>query len=154
MTFKGTLISVRDMKKSKRFYRDLLGLDVTGDFGANVSLDSGIYLQTEETWKSFIGASDIGLPDNACELYFETEDIDSFAKRLEKADVPLLHGLLTHPWGQRVIRFYDPDGHIIEVGEKLESVVLGYLRSGLSPEETAQKMDVPLSFVMSSLGPR
>ena len=50
MKYTGTLIAVTDMEKSKAFYRDVLGLAVTADFGANVTLEGGVVLQTMETW--------------------------------------------------------------------------------------------------------
>ena len=31
-------------------------------------------------------------------------------------DVQYVNKLMTHSWGQRVVRFYDPDGNLIEVG--------------------------------------
>ncbi|MBQ8137428.1 MAG: glyoxalase, partial [Clostridia bacterium] len=62
-----------------------------------------------------------------------------------------VHPPVTHRWGQRVVRFYDPDGHIIEVGEKMDAVVRRFVRQGLSMEETAARMDVPLEFVQKSL---
>ena len=46
MKYAGTLIAVKDMEISKRFYHDVLGLNVAADFGANVMLDGGIFLQT------------------------------------------------------------------------------------------------------------
>ena len=54
MKFQGTLIAVTDMERSKQLYHDVLGLNVTADFGANVTLDGGIFLQTIESWKEFI----------------------------------------------------------------------------------------------------
>jgi len=51
--------------------------------------------------------------------------------------------LMEHDWGQRVIRIYDPDGHIIEVGESLDYVAKRYLKSGMSVEETALKTQLP-----------
>ena len=59
------------------------------------------------------------LKSNSGELYFETEDMDAFYKHLESFDILYVHKLHEHPWGQRVVRFYDPDGHIIEAAEKL-----------------------------------
>lgn len=46
MKYCSTLIVVTDMERSKQFYRDLLGLEVLLDFGANVTLTGGIALQT------------------------------------------------------------------------------------------------------------
>lgn len=36
------------------------------------------------------------------------------------ADMKLLHDLHDEPWGQRTIRFFDPDDHLIEAGESLK----------------------------------
>ena len=151
MKYTGTLIAVRDMAASRQFYHDVLGLDVVADFGANVALTGGLVLQTLETWRSFIHTDDVTLKNNAGELYFETEDIDTFCKHLKSFDIRYVHELHEHPWGQRVIRFYDPDGHIIEVAEKLDAVIAHFVAQGLSPEETATRMDIPLDFVVSSL---
>ncbi|MEW9121058.1 MAG: hypothetical protein AB2421_00005 [Thermotaleaceae bacterium] len=53
--------------------------------------------------------------------------------------------------GQRVIRFYDPDMHIIEVGESMETVVKGFIKQGLSIEETAERTQHPIEFVKRCL---
>ena len=126
-------------------------LDVVADFGANVTLTGGVVLQTLEIWQSFIHTDDVTLKNNAGELYFETEDMDTFARHLESFDISYVHKLHEHAWGQRVIRFYDLDGHIIETAEKLDTVIARFDAQGLSPEETADRMDIPLDFVVSSL---
>ena len=48
-------------------------------------------------------------------------------------------------------RFYDPDKHIIEVGENMKVVCRRFLDSGMTPEQTAKRMDVPLKFVDSCM---
>ena len=151
MKLAGTLIAVKDMDRSKRFYHDVLGLDVVTDFGSNVTLDGGVVLQTLDTWKSFIRTDHVVLPNNAGELYFEADDIDGFRGHLESFEINFVHPLFEHPWGQRVIRFYDPDGHVIEVGERMDAVILRFMKQGLSAEETATRMDVPLDFVHARL---
>ncbi len=154
MKYTSTLIAVGDMDRSKRFYREVMGLSVAADFGANVTLEGGITLQMLDTWKSFIGSERVVLPNNACELYFEEEDVDAFCARLKGFDISYVHGLLEHRWGQRVVRFYDPDGHVIEVGEKMSAVVRRFAESGLSPERTAERMDVPLDYVLACIEKR
>jgi catechol 2,3-dioxygenase-like lactoylglutathione lyase family enzyme len=149
MRLTSTLIAVEDMERSKRFYHDVLGMGVVADFGANVTLDGGLVLQTSDTWKSFIRTDDVVLPNNAGELYFEEGDLDAFCDRLKTFDVRYVHPLFEHRWGQRVVRFYDPDGHIIEVAEKLEAVVSRFMGQGLSAEETADRMDIPVDFVLA-----
>ena len=151
MKYTSTLIAVKDMDISKQFYHNVLGLNVVANFGANVTLDGGIVLQTLDTWKSFIRMYNVTLPNNAGELYFKEDDMDAFCNHLKSFDICYVHELYEHRWGQRVIRFYDPDKHIIEVGEKLDAVVLRFIEQGLSPEQTAVRMDIPLDFVLSCL---
>jgi len=153
MKYMGTLIAVKDMEKSKKFYRDVLELGVTQDFGANVSLTGGIFLQTADTWKNFIRKQDneIIFGSNAAELYFEEDDIDLFIKKLGSLNVSYVHPLIEHSWGQRAVRFYDPDNHIIEVGENMVMVVKRFIKSGLSVEETAKRMDVGVDYIKSCL---
>jgi hypothetical protein len=127
-----------------------MGLDVEADLGANATLTGGISLQTVDTWKMFIQKNEceIIFGNNACELYFEVEDIDAFCKLLAKrCDTHYVHPLHEHPWGQRVVRFYDPDSHIIEVGEDITIVVKRFINSGLSIAETATRMGVPTVYV-------
>ena len=58
---------------------------------------------------------------------------------------------LIHIWGQRVVRFYDPDRHIIEVGENMKAVCWRFLDSGMTPDQVAVRMDVPVKFVNACL---
>lgn len=153
MKYLGTLIAVKDMEKSKSFYDDVLGLKVINDFGANVVLSCGIFLQTADTWKNFIRKQEdeIIFNNNAIEIYFEEDNIDLFVSKLESLDISYVHPLVEHEWGQRAVRFYDPDNHIIEVGESIVMVVKRFLKSGLSVEETAKRMDVSVDYIKSCL---
>lgn len=154
MKFTSTLIAVSELEKSKKFYQDVLGLDIIADFGANVTLTGGVVLQTLETWKKFINKDEeqILFINNSMELYFEEDDMDKFIEKLnEFKDIVFVHELIEHSWGQRVVRFYDPDMHIIEVGENISMVVKRFIQSGLSIEETAVRMDVSVEFINSCL---
>ena len=152
MKYAGTLIAVKDMETSKRFYHDVLGLEVAADFGANVMLDGGIFLQTLDTWERLIRTDNVMLRNNAGEIYFEEEDIEAFSEHLKSFEINYVHELFEHPWGQRVVRFYDPDGHIIEVGEMLKAVIERFLKSGMTREEAAERMDVPVEYVRNVMG--
>ncbi|WBW95762.1 VOC family protein [Oceanirhabdus sp. W0125-5] len=154
MKFLNPMIVVSNMEKSKRFYYEVLGLEVIVDFGANVTLTGGIALQTKDTWSTFIHKDDneIAFGGNASELYFEEDDFDGFIKKLnDTKDLNYVHGVVEHSWGQRVIRFYDPNKHIIEVGENMVMVVRRFLNDGLSIEETAARMDVSVDYVKSCI---
>lgn len=152
MQYSGVLIAVRDMERAKHFYEGLLGLEVTEDFGANVTMSDCISLQTLDTWVDFIEKNhrDVICGHNAGEFYFETKDMNALLKKLEDwPDLAYVHPLKEHSWGQRTVRFYDPDRNIIEVGEDMNAVVRRFLDSGMSEEETAVRMDVSLAYVQA-----
>lgn len=154
MKFSSPLIVVSNMEKAKQFYYEVLGLEVVVDFGANVILTGRIALQTKDTWSTFIHKQDseIVYGGNVAELYFEEDDFDGFIQKMNDiADINYVHPMVEHSWGQRVVRFYDTDKHIIEVGENMIMVVRRFLNSGLSIEETAIRMNVPVDYVKSCL---
>ena len=117
MKLKNVLIVVKDIEKSRQFYHDLFGLELILDNDGNMILTEGLVLQEEKYWKEFLGR-DIIPENNSCELYFEEADIEGFIEKLEQyyPEVLYVNRLMTHSWGQKVIRFYDPDGNLIEVG--------------------------------------
>ncbi len=117
MRLKNILIVVKDIEKSKQFYHDLFGLEVVLDNDGNMILTEGLVLQDEKIWKDFLGREIIP-QNNSCELYFEERDIEAFVEKLEELypSVNYVNKLITHSWGQKVVRFYDPDGNLIEVG--------------------------------------
>ena len=149
MKFKKAMLIVKDIDVSSKFYKDVLGLRVVCDFGDNKTLTGGLVLQTMDSYKELSGLEDISFKSNSFEIYFEEDDFDAFVKKLEKMDISYVHQLIEHSWGQKVIRFYDPDMHIIEVGENIKAVCLRFLNSVMSKEEVAKRMDVPLKFVES-----
>ena len=117
MKLKNILIVVKDIEKSRKFYHDLFGIDLVLDNEGNMILTEGLVLQDEKIWKTFLDR-DIVPKSNSCELYFEEQDIESFVRKLERLypTIEYVNKLMTHSWGQRVIRFYDLDGNLIEVG--------------------------------------
>lgn len=147
MKFKSPMIVVKDMDKSVEFYKNVLGLSIISDYGANKVLTGGISLQTLETYKDFIGTDDIKFGTNNFEIYFEEDDFGQFCEKLSQFNIRYVHPVKEHSWGQRVVRFYDLDMNIIEVGETLKSVCKRFLDQGLSPEEIAVRMDVKQSYV-------
>ena len=115
MKMKNPMLVVADIDKSVEFYKKVFGLHVIMDFGANKTLTGGLALQTVETYKDFIGKRDISFGGNNFEIYFEEDNFDEFADKLKECDIEYVHPIVEHSWGQRVVRFYDPDKHIIEV---------------------------------------
>ena len=117
MKLKNFLIVVNDIEKSGQFYHNLFGLEMITDNDGNTILTDGLVLQEKKYWKEFLG-KEIIPKNNACELYFEEANMEGFIEKLERyyPEVQYVNKLMTHSWGQRVIRFYDLDGNLIEVG--------------------------------------
>ncbi len=117
MKLRNILIVVKDIEKSKKFYHDLFGMDMILDNDGNMILTEGLVLQDEKIWSGFLG-KEIVPNSNSCELYFEEPDIEGFVEKLERLypSVEYVNRLMTHAWGQKVVRFYDLDGNLIEVG--------------------------------------
>jgi catechol 2,3-dioxygenase-like lactoylglutathione lyase family enzyme len=154
MRFICTLIVVNNIRTSRDFYENVLNQKVQFDFGENVSFESGFAIHLKSHFSNLISISenDILKKSNNFELYFEEEDMDSFLQKLEEiSSIEYVHGLKEQPWGQRVIRFYDPDKHIVEVGEPMESVVKRFLSKGLSIEETSKRTLMPEEFIRQCL---
>ncbi|MGN0496868.1 MAG: VOC family protein [Lachnospiraceae bacterium] len=117
MKLKNVLIVVKDMEKSISFYKELFGLEVVLNNEGNVIMTEGLVLQDIKYWKQFL-KQDCIPRNNMSELYFEERDIEAFKEKLDNYPQPIeyVNPLMTHSWGQKVIRFYDPDGNLIEVG--------------------------------------
>ena len=114
---KNVLIVVRDIERSRRFYQEMFGLEMLEDHDGNMILTGGLALQEAKIWREFL-RREIIPENNSCELYFEEPDLAAFVQRLEQRypETKYVNRLMTHSWGQQVIRFYDPDGNLIEVG--------------------------------------
>ena len=117
MKLKNILLVVNDIEQSRKFYHDLFGLEMVLDNDGNMILTEGLVLQDAKIWQEFLGEEVI--PKNhSCELYFEETNIEAFIEKLESLypSIQYVNRLMTHSWGQKVIRFYDLDGNLIEVG--------------------------------------
>lgn len=154
MKFSGCLYVVEDAERTKAFYKELFGIRVIQDFGANFTMTGGISFQTKDSWMKFIHkeASEIRFGGNDAEIYFETEDIESFMKKCENhPDIVFVHEFQEHDWGQKAVRFYDPDYHIIEVAEAMDELVKRLKGEGLSIEEISDKTMLSVKMIQRIL---
>lgn len=154
MKFEAPMLVVNDINLSRKFYCDIFKVDVISDFGANITFTGGFSLQTRESWKEFIHMKDedIVYHGNDMELYFEEDDMDTFLAHLNTFhDIKYVHEVQEHAWGQRVVRFYDPDFHILEVGESMEVVCQRFLKQGMSVEDVQKKTMYSIEFVRNCI---
>lgn len=148
--FQAPLIAVNDVGRSKRFYCGLFGQRVVSDFGQDLTFSGGFAIQEKFAWLTGVAVDSVRNRAHNMELYFETDGLDAFMQRLGAWPDPveLLHPPCKYDWLQRVVRFYDPDGHIVEVGEAMEAVIRCCLAEGHTAEETAALTQHPLEFVL------
>jgi catechol 2,3-dioxygenase-like lactoylglutathione lyase family enzyme len=151
--FHSIVLFVKDIERSKKFYTETMGQEIEYDFGNNVSLKSGIAL-----WKmlpdhviSKSGKHSKTNATKAFEVYFETSNLEIIQELIAKNHLEILHDLMEEPWGQRTIRFYDPDNNLIEVGETMEKFVGRMAVLGMSLEQISAKTTIPLVIVKKLL---
>jgi catechol 2,3-dioxygenase-like lactoylglutathione lyase family enzyme len=135
--FVNTIVFVKDIPASTQFYSRVLGLKIMNSyetivwFENNFTIhDAGALYKTIYKKESPSASAPQG-KDNV-DIYFECTDLKAVYNRLREHNVEFIHGIEKQAWGQTVIRFYDPDRHIIEIGEPFrvdfngEKPVIGY----------------------------
>ncbi|MCT4508212.1 MAG: glyoxalase/bleomycin resistance/dioxygenase family protein [Tepidibacter sp.] len=148
MKFKLPLLAVKNVNVSKRFYQELFNQKVVLDLGKNVTFNGGFAIQEDFAWLVDLPVGSVIEKSNNMELYFEVDDFDEFMQRLEKhKNIEYVHQPKKHEWQQRVVRIYDPDYHIIEIGESIGVIAKRYLNEGYSIEQTSQIIQHPTDFV-------
>ena len=116
MKLKNVLVVVDDMEESVRFYQEMFGLKVIMKQEGNTILSEGLVLQDVKVW-----VDDIGLfttpYSNTSELYFEDNDVEGLVDKLTSSDILVRFqtDLTELGGGQKMVRFYDPSGNLIEV---------------------------------------
>ncbi|MEG0658626.1 VOC family protein [Anaerorhabdus sp.] len=150
MKYCGSLYVALNKEETVKFYNEILGLRVIQDFGTNFTMTGGFAFQTLESWAGFIGMDSKDIKLGACngELYFETDDLDTVIKKLNKhKEIEYVHKKKVHNWGQVGLRIYDPNHHIIEISESMTCMCKRMHTMGMSAEEIAQKTGLSLKMV-------
>lgn len=113
---RNVLIVVNDIEKSIQFYKDIFGLQVLCEQEGNVILSEGLVLQEAAIWTQTIGKPFVAY-NNMTGLYFETFDMDVLLEKYESGTncTKYLTPLTELDNGQKMVRFYDPSGNLIEV---------------------------------------
>ena len=116
MKLKNILIVVDDIEESIRFYNELFGLNVISRQEGNVIMSEGLVLQDAGIWQESMQIQTIPY-NNRTELYFEDNDVEGVVKKLESGKYAFRYAteLTELDGGQRLVRFYDPSGNLIEV---------------------------------------
>ncbi|MEI6091773.1 MAG: VOC family protein [bacterium] len=148
------LLVVSDIHRSREFYEGLLNQTVKYDFGENVTFEGDFAIHLQSHYQGLIGDKEVKQGGNNFELYFEYDDVEQIVKRLKEHNVQFVHEVREQPWRQKVVRFYEPDKHIIEIGESMEFLSYRLNNEGLSLEEISKITYMPVEFIKEAIGKR
>jgi len=114
------ILYVDSLEKTKRFYGELLGLELRNEFGSYIEYQTGSTILSMNTRAGGREVTQLPIPDglqkcNTFELGFVTEQVEELVERVREAGVPILLEPTEKPWGQKVAYIEDPDGHYIEI---------------------------------------
>jgi catechol 2,3-dioxygenase-like lactoylglutathione lyase family enzyme len=149
--YHSSVLLTTDVRRLLAFYVRILGQEVQQDFGACVILRCGLSLwqpSDDLTVAVKLGYAHHPAGNKNLELCFETMTLDTDAERIKASGAKLLHDLVEEPWGQQVLRFFDPDGNLVELGESIPTFVRRHYASGLSAQAVAEKTGVPPDTVL------
>lgn len=147
MKYQGCLLAVRDMSASKHFYKEVLHQNLVMDMGEHAAFE-GFSLQ--QGYAELIGMASDSVKEEShnFQLYFEVENLDEvYAEMKAIAGLQWVHEIREYPWGQRDIRVYDPDMHIVEIAEDMNEVIKRFFRQGMAAEEVAARTMYPIEVV-------
>lgn len=123
--FAHAIVACRDLAKSRRFYCECLGVPISRDLGVCFTLlddalmlhdacafSKNVFGAVRSRYRKTQGSGNLN-------LYFEADDLAATYRRVADDGHRIVHPVALQPWNQRVFRVFDPDGHIVEVGEPL-----------------------------------
>jgi catechol 2,3-dioxygenase-like lactoylglutathione lyase family enzyme len=141
------LLSVEDIQVSRDFYEKILGQEVKYEHGKNVTFEGDFVIHEKAHFQELLGDKEIVQGSNSFELYFESDEFNKLMESITENNVELVHELKEQPWRQQVIRFYDPDQHIIEVGESMNHLCERLRKEGHTESEVQELTGLPQEFV-------
>ena len=105
-----TNFATSDVSQARRFYADILGLEVAMDLGWIITFASPAQMVPQLSVATE-GGSGTPVPD----ISIEVDDLDEAERRVREEGLSIEYGPTTEPWGVR--RFYvrDPMGRLVNV---------------------------------------
>ena len=103
-------IATEDVAEAKRFYHDILGLDVLMDHGWLVTYGSAERM-TVQVGIATEGGSGTPVPD----LSIEVDDVEEALARFKKAKIKIEYGPADEPWSVRRFFVRDPFGKLVNI---------------------------------------
>ncbi len=156
LKYHSTVIFCNDLMKQREFYENFLGQKIIQDLGGCLVFENGFTLWKLD--KKYPVSKELGytyepLGNRNLEICFETDSFSDVVEMVVVSDLRMLHNVTEEVWGQYTIRFYDPEGNLIEIGETLRSMVIRMHTGGMSAREIKKKSGLEQSFIEEILAP-
>jgi len=146
--YDSAVLMTNNVEGMKRFYVDVLRQPLRFDFGRCQILECGIAIWELDENDPAMKAPGIGKGTNSrLELCFDTEDFEDDVAHIMTKNPKILHSVAEEAWGQRTIRFFDPDGNLIELGESIPCFCRRFFNNGMTVEQVAAKTGVNIDKV-------
>lgn len=156
LKFHSTVIFTKDFGLMKSFYQDVLRQKVITDYETCISFENGLSLWMLKPGYGIsikLGYTYHAEGNKNMEVCFETDEFDQVLGELKNYDLKYLHPVMEEDWGQRSIRFFDPENNLVEIGESMPALVRRLQDIGLDYLQISEKTTLPLEFVYSVLCP-
>jgi len=151
--YDSAVLITNNVEGMKRFYMDVLRQQLRFDFGRCQILECGISIWQPDENTAVMKAPGIGKgPNGRLELCFDTEDFEEDVAHVMLHCPKMLHGVAEEAWGQRTIRFFDPDGNLVELGESIPCFCRRLYREGMTVQQVAEKTGVDIDKVKEYVG--
>lgn len=148
--FHSVVLITAKLNELRSFYQDVLLQEIEYDFGNCIGFKNGLSIwELKESYPIALklGSKCFKEGNKNLEICFESDCFEESVEQLRKSNLSYLHDVLEENWGQRTIRFYDPDENLVELGESLSCFVTRYFKKGMTPEQISEKTSVPLNLV-------
>ena len=151
MKYVCSLVVVESIERARNLYEKILKQKVVTDFGENVGFEGGFALHRKDHFEGLLNGNKILPGSNTFELYFEDDNLEVIEKTLLIEGITFIHPIKEQPWRQKVMRFYDYDKNIIEIGERLEHTTYRLYIDGLPIEEITKLTYLPKEMIEAAI---
>lgn len=154
LKFHSSVIFCNNLKEQRDFYEKFLNQKLEQDLGGCLVFNNGFTLwQLDQSYpiSRELGYTYEPIGNRNLELCFETETFEDAVEHVLMSDLRILHNVAEEEWGQYTIRFYDPEGNLVEIGETLGCMVRRMSEDGKTGEEIAALTGLPLNFIEHTL---
>ncbi len=154
LQFHSSVIFCNDLLKQREFYETFLNQEIEIDLGSYLIFKSKFSL-----WQlndDFLISRELGysyehIGNRNLQLCFETENFEDAIENVILSDFRILHNVEEEQWGQYTIRFYDPEGNLVEIGESMKCFVNRLHEAGMDDKEISEKTGYNVKLVKELL---